>query len=70
MKPLEERISTHLAAWGNNGEGRGGMEQMTTESLHNHMINKEVDSLYAMQNRATESSIIILYSLLQPFNVL
>ncbi len=23
MKPLEERISTHLAAWGNNGEGRG-----------------------------------------------
>ncbi len=46
------------------------MEQMTTESLHNHMINTEVDSLYAMQNRATESSIIILYSLLQPFNVL
>lgn len=31
MKPLEQRISTHLAAWGNNGGRRGGMEQMTTE---------------------------------------
>lgn len=40
MKPLEQRISTHLAAWGNNGGGRGGMEQMTTERLHSHMINR------------------------------
>ncbi len=46
MKPLEERISTHLATWGNNGGGRGGMEQMTTESLHNHMINKELCRRY------------------------
>lgn len=66
MTPLEERISTHLATWGNNGGGRGGMEQMTTESLHNHMINKELgrQSIYiyiyiTVQNRATESSIII-----------
>ncbi len=46
MKPLEERISTHLATWGNNGGGRGGMEQRTTESLHNHMINKELGRRY------------------------
>jgi len=41
MKPLEQRISTHLAAWGNNGGRRGGMEQMTTENLRSH-INRGV----------------------------
>lgn len=61
MKPLEERISTHLAAWGNNGGGRGGMEQMTTESLHNHMINKEVGSLYSICNAKLQNP-ALLYS--------
>lgn len=64
MTPLEERISTHLATWGNNGGGRGGMEQMTTESLHNHMINKELgrQSIYILQCKTGLQNPALLYS--------